>query len=79
VLDATLAERVVRKRGLFRTDAVARIVAEFLASPPGSDEAGTAESRVWTLVMLELWQRMFVDAGAPRSADVTTDELVRGR
>jgi asparagine synthase (glutamine-hydrolysing) len=79
VLDATLAERVVRKRGLFRPEAVARIVAEFLASPPGSDEAGTAESRVWTLVMLELWQRMFVDDGAPRSADVTTDELVRGR
>jgi asparagine synthase (glutamine-hydrolysing) len=79
VLDATLSERVVAKRGLFRPDAVARIVGEFLASTPGSDAAGMAESRVWTLVMLELWQRMFVDDGAPRSAEVSTDELVRGR
>ncbi len=79
VVDATLSESVVRRRGLFRPDAVARIVGEFLAAVPGSDAAGMAESRVWTLVMLELWQRMFVDDGAPRSADVTTDELVRGR
>jgi len=79
VLDATLSEDVVRRRGLFRPEAVARIVGEFLASPPGSDAAGMAEMRTWTLVMLELWQRMFVDDGAPRSADVTTDELVRGR
>jgi hypothetical protein len=35
-----------------------------------------AESRVWTLVMLELWQRMFVDDGAPRSGEVGTEELL---
>jgi hypothetical protein len=79
VLDATLSERAVRARGLFRPPAVARLVADFLASAPGSDVAGMAESRVWTLVMLELWCRMFVDEGAPRSPEVTTDELVRGR
>jgi asparagine synthase (glutamine-hydrolysing) len=79
VLDATLCERAVRRRGLFRPEAVARLVGEFHASAPGSDAAGMAETRVWTLVMLELWCRMFVDDGAPRSAEVTTDELVLGR
>jgi hypothetical protein len=34
---------------------------------------------VWTLAVLELWCRMFLDDGAPRSPDVTTDELVRAR
>src|SRR5207247_4270407 len=79
VLDATLSETSVRRRGLLRPDAVARLVAEFLASPPGSDAAGMAEARVWTLVMLELWQRMFVDENAPRSPEVATAELVRER
>jgi hypothetical protein len=31
---------------------------------------------VWTLVMLELWCRMVADDGAPRSAEVTTEELL---
>lgn len=78
VLDATLSERAVRRRGLFREDAVARLVGEFHASAPGSDAAGMAETRVWTLVMLELWCRMFTDEGAPRSPEVTTEELARG-
>jgi asparagine synthase (glutamine-hydrolysing) len=76
VLDATLDDRSVRRRGLFRPDAVARLVGDFLASAPGSGAAEMAEMRVWTLVMLELWCRMFVDDGAPRSPDVGTDELL---
>jgi len=76
VLDATLDPRVVRRRGLFRPDAVARIVEEFLASAPRSEAAGMAETRVWTLVMLELWQRMFIDDGAPASPDAPTEELL---
>jgi asparagine synthase (glutamine-hydrolysing) len=79
VLDATLSEAAVRRRGLFRPDAVARLVGEFLTSAPGSAAAGMAETRVWTLAVLELWCRMFLDDGAPRSPDVTTDELVRAR
>jgi asparagine synthase (glutamine-hydrolysing) len=79
VLDAMLSESAVRRRGLFRPDAVARLVAEFLASDPGSPAAGMAETRVWTLAVLELWCRMFTDDGAPRSPDVPTEELVRGR
>jgi asparagine synthase (glutamine-hydrolysing) len=77
VLDATLDDRSVRRRGLFRPGAVARLVAEFLTAAPGSDIAGVAEMRVWTLVMLELWCRMFVDEGAPRSGDVATGDLLR--
>ena len=79
VLDATLDERSVLRRGLFRPQAVARLVGDFLASAPGSGEAEMREMRVWTLVMLELWCRMFVDDGAPRSADVSTDALLRRR
>ena len=63
VIEATLDERSVRRRGLFRPEAVGRCVAEFFASQSGSPAAGHAEARVWTLVMLELWCRMF-DAGA---------------
>ena len=77
VLDAALDERSVRRRGLFRPEAVARLVGEFLNSAPGSDAAEVAEMRVWTLVMLELWCRMFVDEGAPRSGDVATNDLLR--
>jgi asparagine synthase (glutamine-hydrolysing) len=77
VLDATLSESAVRRRGLFRPEGVARLVREFLASEPGSAAAGMAETRVWTLAVLELWCRMFLDDGAPRSADVPTDELLR--
>jgi asparagine synthase (glutamine-hydrolysing) len=77
VLDATLDEKSVRRRGLFRPDAVGRLVADFLASAPGSGAAEMAEMRVWTLVMLELWCRMFVDEGAPRSGDVATQDLLR--
>lgn len=77
VLDATLDERSVRRRALFRPDAIARMVGEFLTSAPGSGASEMAEMRVWTLVMLELWCRMFVDDGAPRSGDVPTEELLR--
>ena len=58
---------------------VARLVADFLSAPPASAAAGMAETRVWTLVMLELWCRMFVDDGAPRSGAVGTKELVQTR
>lgn len=76
VLDATLDERSVRRRGLFRPDAVARLVGEFLSASPGSAAAGMSETRVWTLAMLELWCRMFVDDGAPRSPEIGTPALL---
>lgn len=77
VMEATLSETAVRRRGLFRPEGVARLVGEFLASPAGSDAAGAAESRVWTFVMLELWCRMFIDDGAPRSGEAGTEDLLR--
>jgi asparagine synthase (glutamine-hydrolysing) len=79
VLDATLDEASVRRRGLFRAEAVGALVSAFLGSRPGSSEAGMAELRVWTLAVLELWFRMFLDEGAPRSPDVPVDALLAGR
>ena len=61
----------------FRPEAVERLVGDFLSSSPGSDESCSAETRVWTLAMLELWCRMFVDEGAPRWPEVSTDALLR--
>ncbi len=79
VLDATLSETSVRRRGLFRPDAVTRLVGDFLHATPGSDAAGIAELRVWTLAMLELWCRMFIDDDALRSPDVPLGALLAQR
>ena len=78
VLDATLSEPSVRRRGLFDPAAVGSLVGDFLRSRPGTPAAGMAEIRVWTLAMLELWCRMFVDEDAPRSPDVPMGELLGG-
>jgi asparagine synthase (glutamine-hydrolysing) len=55
VEDALAPERV-RARGLWRPEAVARLVTEHLSG------ARTHGDRIWTLVMLELWMREYLDA-----------------
>ena len=60
-----LAEQA-RSRGWFRTAAVERLLDDHMA--------GRADNghRLWTLVMLELWQRAHVDASAPAPTAVAT-------
>ncbi len=61
LIDDCLSPATIRDRGLFDPDAVRGLVRD--------NEAGTADNalRIWALVVLELWQRTFVDrATAPR-------------
>jgi asparagine synthase (glutamine-hydrolysing) len=53
-----LLDRTARERGLFDPDHVAELVASL-------DHESARVDRVWTLLMLELWFRTFIDA--PRS------------
>jgi asparagine synthase (glutamine-hydrolysing) len=61
-----LLDREARSRGWFQHDAVARLLDEHAA------ERADHGHRLWTLVMLELWQRAHVDASAPVPAAVAT-------
>jgi asparagine synthase (glutamine-hydrolysing) len=56
LVEDTLAPERVRARGLWRVDAVRRLVGEHLSG------ARTHGDRLWTLVMLELWTREYLDA-----------------
>ena len=60
-----LLDERARARGLFHHEAVARLLDEH--------DAGHADHghRLWTLVMLELWQRAHIDASAPAPAAVS--------
>jgi asparagine synthase (glutamine-hydrolysing) len=62
LIDDCLSPATVRERGLFDPAAVRGLVSD--------NEAGTADNalRIWALVVLELWQRTFLDgvAGSPR-------------
>ncbi len=57
LIDDCLSPATVRQRGLFDPAAVSGLVRD--------NEAGTADNalRIWALVVLELWQRTFVDRG----------------
>ncbi len=54
VLEDTLAPATVMRRGLFDVQRVAGLQADFLAGRG-------AYMRVWALVVLELWQREYLD------------------
>ena len=56
LVEDTLAPDLVRARGLWRVDAVRRLVSEHVS---GRRIHG---DRIWTLVMLELWMREYLDA-----------------
>ena len=59
LIDDCLSPATVRERGMFDPAAVGSLLSD--------NEAGTADNalRIWALVVLELWQRTFVDAVAP--------------
>jgi asparagine synthase (glutamine-hydrolysing) len=59
VKDALL-DRTARERGLFKPREVERLVARM-----GMDRRAT--DRVWTLLMLELWFRRFIDCSGERA------------
>lgn len=61
--DELLGESTVRQRGLFRPGAVARMLAEHRAGR--RDWA----MQIWSLLTLELWQRVFIDGGGRRPGD----------
>jgi asparagine synthase (glutamine-hydrolysing) len=48
-----------RERGWFREEMVRQIIREHV------DGRRDHSNRIWALLQLELWLRMFVDAGAP--------------
>jgi asparagine synthase (glutamine-hydrolysing) len=56
LVDDALAPDVVRARGLWRADAVERLVTEHRSG------RRTHGDRLWSLVMLELWMREYLDA-----------------
>jgi asparagine synthase (glutamine-hydrolysing) len=63
LVDTVLAPEQVRARGLFRPEAVARLRSEHAAG------ARTHGDRLWTLVMLELWMREYLDGRTPWRLD----------
>jgi asparagine synthase (glutamine-hydrolysing) len=58
LLDDLLDPERVRRRGLFRVDEVERLRAEHAAGRRSHAD------RLWTLMMLELWLREYLDRGA---------------
>jgi asparagine synthase (glutamine-hydrolysing) len=63
-----LLDRTARERGLFRPQEVARLV-------DGLDRDRNAPDRVWTLLVLELWFRAFIDRAPSASFDTDTGGL----
>jgi asparagine synthase (glutamine-hydrolysing) len=55
ILDDALSTEAVRRRGLFRPEAVARVQQDFLRGTESYTQA-------WQLVVLELWMRRVLDA-----------------
>ena len=54
-----LLDRRALSRGYFRADALRRLLDEH------SSERAFHHHRLWSLLMLELWHRMFIDQGCP--------------
>jgi asparagine synthase (glutamine-hydrolysing) len=59
VVDELVLSDRAKARGLFRPDAVQRLVAAHMAGGEKHDE------RLWMLVNWEIWQRIFLDGEAP--------------
>jgi len=67
-----LLDEQARGRGLLRPAAVERLLAEHVE---GRADHG---ARLWSLVMLELWLRRWVDAGGPPAPAAPATVLARG-
>jgi asparagine synthase (glutamine-hydrolysing) len=71
VVDDLLSESQVRKRGLFRPEAVRRYVDEHRR---GADDWSM---QIWQLLTLETWMQLFVDGGARGFAQKTLGQPQR--
>ena len=71
LVDDCLSPATVRSRGLFDPAAVDRLVSD--------NEKGIADNalRIWALVVLELWQRTFIDQGVRAASPVAHGSLHR--
>ncbi len=63
MVDDLLSETNIRKRGLFRPEAVRRFVDEHRSG------AEDWSMQIWQFLTLENWMRIFLDAGARQSAE----------
>ena len=79
IVDATLDRDVVARRGLFRPQAVEALLAAFRAGSSGRNPMAwwIPQIRVWSLVVLELWMRLYLDHPATDSPpECATEELL---
>src|SRR4029077_17479840 len=67
MVDSLLLDGALRDRGLFDDRAIARLCHQH------RDGRQDHRHRLWSLVMLELWFRQFVDGGASRGAVARRD------
>jgi asparagine synthase (glutamine-hydrolysing) len=58
MVDDLLSPATIKRRGLFEPDAVARLIRE------NEQGVGDHALRIWTLLVLEIWQQTFIDGGA---------------
>jgi asparagine synthase (glutamine-hydrolysing) len=65
MVDDLLSESQIRKRGLFRPEAVRSFVDE---QRRGTDDWSM---QVWQFLTLELWSQVFLDGGSRQMADNT--------
>ncbi|HVI10012.1 MAG TPA: asparagine synthase (glutamine-hydrolyzing) [Candidatus Binatia bacterium] len=63
MVDDLLSETNIRRRGLFRPEAVRRLVTEHRSG------AEDWSMQIWQFLTLENWMRVFLDNGAQRSAE----------
>jgi asparagine synthase (glutamine-hydrolysing) len=63
MVDDLLSDSNIRKRGLFRSEAVRRFVDEQRSG------AQDWSMQIWQVLTLEHWMRIFLDAGAQKSAE----------
>ncbi|MCS7013663.1 MAG: asparagine synthase (glutamine-hydrolyzing) [Chloroherpetonaceae bacterium] len=59
LIQDTLSEQAVRRRGLLNPDAVAKLKREFFASDDISTQQYRLHTRLWIATLLELWLRRF--------------------
>jgi len=84
IVEAALDPELVARRGLFRPAAVAELLAAFRGARTGVGvtQWWIPQIRVWSLVVLELWMRLYLDRAAPEgppegASDGGVEELLR--
>ncbi len=71
VLDSVLSKEVVAARGLFRPEEVSK-----LRKRAASSDARGPAGFVWSLAVIELWCRLYLDSDTPTEPDIDLDTLI---